>query len=303
MRYLFGMEMEMEGKDSMDPGCTTHSLQGSEPGHQIPGALLVVLGMWWTVNIFSQQLTLGKKTFKCRAWQPFPLQSLWLLEPTVKVVFAVVGTIIELFVAGHGNYRKLYDDYGYYCIGHLNNWQHSAMYASFGFSGLVDLLGADGKLPKNLDTGILGIAFFIFGQLMAFHLKGSSLEVRVHIILVLCIFYTMLTIFGEMRSPDSFMMSCAKCHAVILTGSWLFHVGIILYGGETAWDEESMGGAMFAPVVFGGHILVISALLLLLYVFMLHTNFVIVSNFQIDEEGEQIPSFDTQPLTKAGNQD
>eukprot|EP01024_Parvocaulis_polyphysoides_P022734 TRINITY_DN2107_c0_g3_i1.p1 TRINITY_DN2107_c0_g3~~TRINITY_DN2107_c0_g3_i1.p1 ORF type:complete len:337 (-),score=24.73 TRINITY_DN2107_c0_g3_i1:1526-2434(-) len=302
MRELLGMAMDMGGlRDSSDPACTTHSLQGSKSGHQIPGALLVVLGLWWAINIFSQQLTQGKKPFKSRAWQPFPIQSLWLFEPILKVAFAIVGTIIELFIAGGGRYRKLYDDQGFYCIGHLNNWQHATMYASFGFSGLVDLLGADGKLPKHVESVALALAFFVFGELMGFHLKGSSLEIRVHIILVLCIFYTMLTILGEMRSPDSFMMSCAKCHATILTGAWLFHVGFILYAGQTAWDEESMGGAMFAPVLFGTHVLALSAILLMLYVFMQITGFVIVPRYLIEEEGEQAQ--ENQSLTKGFNQD
>ncbi len=45
--------------------------------------------------------------------------------------------------------------------------------------------------------GVLGSAFLVEGILFAFHLKGSSLDKSVHILLVLLIFAAALVCFAE----------------------------------------------------------------------------------------------------------
>eukprot|EP01024_Parvocaulis_polyphysoides_P044069 TRINITY_DN40505_c0_g1_i4.p1 TRINITY_DN40505_c0_g1~~TRINITY_DN40505_c0_g1_i4.p1 ORF type:complete len:339 (-),score=30.45 TRINITY_DN40505_c0_g1_i4:64-1014(-) len=268
-------------KTTSDPVCSPGHSHGSFIGHAIPGTMFIIMGIWWTINVFCLQLQQEKNSsnnrqavFRCRSWYLWPWKPEWPLEPIVKVMAAFIGIVVELILSGHGEWRKLYASDGYFCEGHLNNWQHGAMYGAFGLSGLVDLLGADGKLPKHIESAFLALAFIVEGELMGFHLKGSPLEIRIHLILTLLIFYCVITVLGEMCAQNSFVMSCAKCHAVILQGAWFNHVGSILYLGHVAWDEESMGGVMFAPVLFGTHVLTVAAIMV--------ATFVVIRMFNLD---------------------
>lgn len=52
------------------------------------------------------------------------------------------------------NCRRLYAEDGRFEVGNIQDWQHSAMYAAFLLSGLVDLLGhtlPDGTLPEGVE--------------------------------------------------------------------------------------------------------------------------------------------------------
>ena len=47
--------------------------------------------------------------------------------------------------------------------------------------------------------GFLGTAFLVEGILFAFHLKGSSLDKSLHVLLVLLVFAAALACYAEMR--------------------------------------------------------------------------------------------------------
>lgn len=47
--------------------------------------------------------------------------------------------------------RTLYDEEGRFIHGHLNNWQHSAMFGAVMVSGCVDLIGAAVQLPSGTE--------------------------------------------------------------------------------------------------------------------------------------------------------
>ena len=46
--------------------------------------------------------------------------------------------------------------------------------------------------------GFLGTAFLVEGMLIAFHLKGSSLDKSLHVLLVLLVFAAALACYAEM---------------------------------------------------------------------------------------------------------
>ncbi len=46
--------------------------------------------------------------------------------------------------------------------------------------------------------GFLGTAFLVEGMLFAFHLKGSSLDMSLHMLLVLLVFAAALACYAEM---------------------------------------------------------------------------------------------------------
>lgn len=85
----------------------------------------------------------------------------------------------------HPPHRNLYASDGKFVVDHINDWQHSSMYSAFILSGAIDLATRSGRLPAGLDTAGLGLCFLTEGLLLVFHLKGPSIEVIVHLILVI----------------------------------------------------------------------------------------------------------------------
>ena len=75
----------------------------------------------------------------------------------------------------------------------------------------------------------LGVAFVVEGLLLGFHLKGSSLEVVVHKILVITIALSAVIMFAEIRSKGSVLLTVARALLVILQGVWFIQIGRILY--------------------------------------------------------------------------
>ena len=113
----------------------------------------------------------------------------------------------------------------------------------------------------------LGLAFVIEGLLLAFHLKGNPLEIRVHFLLVLLVAACAVTVFLEAALPTAALLSFARSFFVLLQGLWFCQAGNILFLGNPAWSysDDYMGGFMFLPVVFVTHIMVASMSLLGVY--------------------------------------
>lgn len=66
----------------------------------------------------------------------------------------------------------------------------------------------------------LGLAFSVEGMLLAFHLKGTQLEVLVHLLLVITTLACAFFIFLEVVFPNSVLVSLARCWSVLLQGTW-----------------------------------------------------------------------------------
>lgn len=77
----------------------------------------------------------------------------------------------------------------------------------------------------------LGVAFVVEGLLLGFHLKGTTLEVVVHKILVITIAMSVLVMFAEIRSKASVMLTLARALLVVLQGVWFIQIGYILFKG------------------------------------------------------------------------
>ena len=80
--------------------------------------------------------------------------------------------------------------------------------------------------------GFLGIALLIEGLLFGFHLKGSALDMRLHLILVLVVFLSSIVCFLEMQHPQSFALSTVRAQLVMLQGAWFYQIAAILFKGR-----------------------------------------------------------------------
>ena len=81
--------------------------------------------------------------------------------------------------------------------------------------------------------GFLGISLLIEGLLFGFHLKGSALDMRLHLILVLIVFLSSLVCFLEIQYPHSFPLSTVRAQLVMLQGVWFYQIAAILFKGNS----------------------------------------------------------------------
>lgn len=257
------MDMPMDGMQMH-----SHGKHGSLGGHVLPGSFFIVWALWWLFNIIGIHLNrlTKKKVFKARAWYKFGYWPSFALEPAMKILLPFVGILGELWFSHHWQWRTLYMPDGKLWVDHLNNWQHTVMFMSFIISGLVDLLGSRMPLPANTEQVFLAMAFTVEGTLMAFHIKGTDLDKRIHFLLALIVLFNVFTVLLELAYPQSVLVSIGRCFGVILQGSWFCQAGRILYLGNPAWDDSYMGSVMYLPVTFVLHVLGIACGILVLYV-------------------------------------
>jgi hypothetical protein len=161
---------------------------------------------------------------------------------------------------GHPSWRTLIAPDGKFVVDNINDWQHSAMYLAFVLSGLVDLFGyyMPHGAPKGTSLGFVGLAFLVQGVLLVFHLKGPSIEVMVHLILVLVIFATFISCVFEGFNRGSVVASSLRPLLTLLQGVWWVQTAFIMFVSDPAYDPEYMGGTMMVPAVFVLHMMWIS---------------------------------------------
>lgn len=247
-----------------DPSKPYHYGHGAYTGHMLPGYFFLVWGSWWAICIICNYLkaNTARQEYVARTWFEWPCAPQWMarlpLEPFVKIAMPFVGINGELW-AGHESWRNLYKGDGTFEVDNLNDWQHSCMYFAFMASGIVDLIGSRRRLPGGTQRSFLALAFLVEGILLGFHLKGPDFEVVVHKLLVFTILATALMIGAEGALPNTPFVSLARAALVILQGTWFMQIAVMMYDVpfRTEWHPCYMGSAMFAPVVFSMHVLVI----------------------------------------------
>jgi hypothetical protein len=229
------------------------------------GCLFVqVWGAWWLVALCDTYLTALalNRPFSSRPWYHAFFGPTWLrripLEPVLKVILPSIGILGELWL-GHESWRRLIAPDGKFVVDNINDWQHSAMYLAFVISGVMDLIGFYSKLPTSVEHGFLSLAFLTQGILLVFHLKGPSIEVMVHLILVLQIFATFVAMLAEGSNRKSIVVAMLRPLLTILQGVWWIQTAFIMFTADPAYDPDYMGGTMMVPAVFVMHMLWLAA--------------------------------------------
>jgi hypothetical protein len=234
--------------------------------------MVQVWGLWWLVAMFDtylKALALNRK-FSSRPWYYVFFGPIWLqripLEPLLKVILPSFGILGELWL-GHESWRTLIATDGKFVVDNINDWQHSAMYLAFVTSGVIDLVGFYSQVPESLELGFLSLSFLVQGILLVFHLKGPAIEVMVHLILVLQIFATFLSMLAEASHRSNIVVASLRPILTFLQGVWWIQTAFIMFTADPAYDPDYMGGTMMVPAVFVMHMLWIcaaSAILLLI---------------------------------------
>ena len=104
------------------------------------------------------------------------------VEPLTKVVFAILGVIVELPAS---KATPLFDEKGEFVPDHVDNYAHTAMYSFFGLTGVVDLVMVYKllPLPPKFEYVVFSMAFWMEGLLFFFHQHGrDALNVRLQVL-------------------------------------------------------------------------------------------------------------------------
>ncbi|KAK9917098.1 hypothetical protein WJX75_000858 [Coccomyxa subellipsoidea] len=234
-------------------GPIPHPSHGGWLGHMLPGWFFFGWATWWLIGVFRLYLKSSVKApYSARTWYDFPFSSRVPIEPLLKVLLTFIGINGELWF-GHESWRTLYGDDGRFILDNINEWQHSAMYAAFMLSGVVDLVvfyTPQGTLPVGTEQGFLGAAFVVEGLLFAFHLEGSDLNWKAHLLLVMSIFAAAAVILAELQFPQSALLGILRAQLVMLQGIWFMQIAKLLFEENPTWDPRYHGSVMMVPVLY-----------------------------------------------------
>lgn len=277
---------ELVRQDFKFRNCTgVEKIMGDFLGHAVPGAMLLLLSIWWFMGPLLQARK-NSKTLSSRrgllrspgssyvqlksespVWYPCPGRCLSRIpvEPIIKVLSGIVGVVGELFLDGSW---ILIDEKGEFVDEHINNHSHTVMYCFFSLSGIIDLVLWHGKtpLPPRIDYIILSTCFWIEGFLFYFHLQGhSEISMRLHIILYILIFITASVVLVEsFLRQHQLLFSLIRAILTGVQGSWFFQIAFVLYG-PNAW-KDSPRNVEFLSIAFGWHLFIYVCVALVLFV-------------------------------------
>lgn len=238
---------------------------GAFLGHVVPGSMFIIWSSWWLFACLREHiLSSPERPYRSKAWFPLPLLPNFPLEPVLKVAGTTIGIIGELWF-GQVRFTYMFDGDGTFNHGHINNWQHAAMYFAYMVAGIVDIAGRYADIPQDSEQAALAVAFIVEGLLLGFHLKGSPLEIMVHKILVYTIAASAVVMLAEIRYPHNVLLTAARALLVGLQGIWFIQIAYILFRDLPQWDPHSMKGTMMVPALYCLDIMLLTLGLLAFY--------------------------------------
>ena len=159
------------------------------------------------------------------------------IEPTVKLVCASIGLVVEVGISG--------------------NVSHSTMYFFYGLTGIVDLmLFFNFNLPKDLDYVALCVAVMSEGILFKFDFFGyhEGLIIMVHTLLFYILETTLFVLILEMSFKTNIVISLLRPLIFILQGTWFYQIGFILHNPfGNSWDPNNYQSFMNTATAFTWH--------------------------------------------------
>ncbi|GLC49052.1 hypothetical protein PLESTB_000177200 [Pleodorina starrii] len=196
--------------------------------------------------------------------------------PVESALKAIGGLLLFILQITYGGYKNLVCEFnmepreGRLATQHLNSWAHGTMNLGFSLSGMVELLGAHSKLPQGTNLALLGGAFFIEGLLFDMHEKNGHLDQTVHWLLAMTCFAGAIFAILEAAFPENFLLTAGRAGSMLLQGTWFCQAAAVLFGGSLVWDDnynghEDQAPAMFLPMVFAYHLLLVTAFVVLVY--------------------------------------
>ena len=280
---------------------------GSLVAHIIAGCPFLVYGVWWTIISFWTSFQLRPDSKKClksdryarccqydrglshMSWIPQPFCRRIPLEPILKILFSLVGVIIEEFFVYNSESPPHITMFVYTPIrdGHfagVGKLQHIIVYSAFLTSGVVDLLSLCLRhFPGHASQLFLVFAFLI--QVLLFYFHASTSEDSVMIFTVHWIFTLVASVslvFAALRMlySSNLFVNTGLAYSITLQGTWLVQGGYLMFppdrnkpwlilppqdGHGNSSHASGHEAAMFTAACLGIHILGLALLLLVVW--------------------------------------
>lgn len=242
---------------------------GTFGGHALPGSFFIFFSLWaiyhtlrrfYVQRALKFQLTeesvpkyVNRVSFPleightgCCNKRSIPLDS-WL-----KFIACVIGIIGEVYTGFGSDWQFV----------HIGNAQHSTMFATFGLSGIIEVLIFYRLLRTSIQVEYIFsfVALLCEGFLFAFHLHGRTpLDVFLHMLLLGSILISIVAGLFEVSNPDKPLFALLRCWGLLAQGTWFWQVGAILYPityWMPKWDELANHSIPQAANLFCYHLLI-----------------------------------------------
>lgn len=217
----------------------------------MPSASFLLLGLWWTFNIWRRYFRAVQNRRLFHANVSFPLrQSSHVPWESLLVIFCTGVAIIGELVTGRtGDKRVVY----------IENEHHVTMYVMFALASGTEAARVKGyELVPGLEYVTWVMAFVSEGLLFAFHGHGDSdMEMLVHHLLLYVVLANAVALAAEGFWRHSVLVALIRAFFALLQGTWLVQIGLILYPQQgwpgRDWDVNSARQMKLATVVFVLH--------------------------------------------------
>jgi hypothetical protein len=205
-------------------------------GHAVLGSFFIFAGVWWLIQMLRRFLSCQNNNSIFVSSATFTVKG-FPIEPTVKLVCASIGLVVEVGISG--------------------NVSHSTMYFFYGLTGIVDLmLFFNFNLPKDLDYVALCVAVMSEGILFKFDFFGyhEGLIIMVHTLLFYILETTLFVLILEMSFKTNIVISLLRPFIFILQGTWFYQIGFILHNPfGNSWDPNNYQSFMNTATAFTWH--------------------------------------------------
>ena len=209
---------------------------GTFGGHAVLGSFFIFAGVWWLIQMLRRYFSCQNNNSIFVSSATFTVNG-FPIEPTVKLVCASIGLVVEVGISG--------------------NVSHSTMYFFYGLTGIVDLmLFFNFNLPKDLDYVALCVAVMSEGILFKFDFFGyhEGLIIMVHTLLFYILETTLFVLILEMSFKTNIVISLLRPLIFILQGTWFYQIGFILHNPfGNSWDPNNYQSFMNTATAFTWH--------------------------------------------------
>ncbi|XP_006884225.1 PREDICTED: transmembrane epididymal protein 1-like [Elephantulus edwardii] len=244
---------------------------GTLPGHVMIGIFFLTYSLYRSV-LLSLALLRGEKLLRFpqpprekqdqKWWQVVPLEGL------MKVVCTVIPTLAEFYYPLGVNRLKMIDwEDPQRSFMFKDCWQHVTMYAFFMISGVVDIVSRSWQMTK-LKQAAEALSFYTLMLLMATHLENkSTLEIRVHLLLMLPAFLMALVLTVEIWVPDQPSLWVLRTWLQLIFSNWLLQIAVVIYAPPTGhpWQSDNPEDMAFLPIFFCWHLALGAGVLAIIY--------------------------------------
>ncbi|GIM03005.1 hypothetical protein Vretimale_7814 [Volvox reticuliferus] len=291
--------------------------QGNTQGHVFPGVIFLIWATHWLISaswrhIIAQRAGRHYQARSSEGLLPMiPALNGFNRYPVESILKAIGGILLFVLQITYGGYKNLVcpaDEFrkGRLVTQHLNSWAHASMNLGFSLSGFVELLSAHCKLPQGANLAVLSGAFFIEAMLFSMHEKNGHLDQTIHWLLAQTCWAGSIFAALEAAFPESFLLTVGRAGALLLQGTWFCQTAAVLFGGSMIWNDMGMdmfgnkvedeAPAMFLPMVFTYHMLLVTTFMVVVYALLESYNRRIAHSTEASNGSPSFGGFETSRL-------